>query len=412
MKLLVVQPTGDKRGHYGLYTTKLCHAAGELGHDVTLCTNRLDVSQYLLVPPRFRLVEIADRRLAFDRFDAAVSRAPLYYYWGYFRNSIAVTGAAIRLCQRETFDAVAIMDAEFMTSSWLLRRSRREIPPVIMFLWASNFSFSAYHGSMLKKAYKVVQREVFRRALGNGIQALAVLGEWHRDALREQLRPSTGFPIAVIPDGADPAPDMPDRGAARKQLGLPEDGPLFLFFGILRRDKGVEYLLDAVARLRVQPFHLVIAGWPMEYTAEAMVETVRRLNIADRVILRLAYTPDGEVPAYFAACDALILPYTRAYTGGSGPLMKGACTYGRPVIATRVSEMGRLVERYELGLAAAPEDAESLHEQMARFLTLSQIARDAMAANASALGKNNSWDSLARRLVDLAETLAASGSSR
>ena len=46
MRVLVVQPTGDKRGHYGLYTTKLAQALAKSGHDVTVCTNALEPSPY------------------------------------------------------------------------------------------------------------------------------------------------------------------------------------------------------------------------------------------------------------------------------------------------------------------------------------------------------------------------------
>lgn len=408
MRILIVQPTGDKRGHYGLYTSKLCQAIGERGHEVTLCTNRLDPTRYLPAPPRFTVVEVGDGRLAFDRFDAAIGRAPLYYYWGYYRNSAAVTAAAIRLCRRAAFDGVAVFDVEFMTASVLFWWSRRGLPPVIMFPWAANFSFGTYAGSVFKKAYKVVQREVFRAALtSGGIRALAVLGDWHRDRLREQLRLSPDFPIGIVPDGGDVAAAVPTREAARTHLGLPPDGTLLLFFGVLRRDKGIEYLFEALRRHRDEPFHLVVAGWPMEYTADEIAAMVERLGVGARVILRLGYVPDEDVAAYFAAADALVLPYTTAYTGGSGPLVKGACTYGRPVIATNVSEMGQLVARHGFGLLAEPEDAGSLAGEIGRFLAMPPSARDAMAARGAALAQANSWDSLAERVVDLIAQLAA-----
>ena len=87
--------------------------------------------------------------------------------------------------------------------------------------------------------------------------------------------------------------------------------------------------------------------------------------------------------------------------------MKGACTYGRPVIATNVSEMGQLVARHGFGLLAEPEDAGSLADEIGRFLAMPPSARDAMAARGAALAQANSWDSLAARVVDLIAQLAA-----
>ena len=407
MKILVVQPTADKRGHYGIYTAKVCQALGRRGLDVTLCTNRIVTSRYLAEEPAFRVYEVAGGRLGFERFDAALEQSPLRYYWGYFRNSYAVTSAAIRLSRREPFDAVVILDAEFMTASLLLLR-HRAIPPVIMFLWATNFTFGAYSGSLFKRAYKVVQRGVFRRALGPRVRALAVLDEWHRDGLRGQLALAPDFPIAIIPDGADPSPEMPPRAAARRMLELPDGTPLFLFFGVLRRDKGIESLLEAASLLkRLQEFRLVLAGWPMEYTAEQIVGLVDRWGLRDRAILRLGYVADADVPAYFAAADVLVLPYAKMYTGGSGPITKGACTYRRPVIATRVSGMGDLVAHHGIGLVAEPDNPRSLAEKMGEFLALPENERETMVGNAARMATANSWDTLACRLEALARQICA-----
>jgi glycosyltransferase involved in cell wall biosynthesis len=405
MRVLVIQPTADKRGHYGIYTTRLCHALGGLGHDVTLCTNRLDVARYVRGAPAFSLWEVGGGRFAFEGFDEALGRFPLKYYWAYFRNSYAITAAGLRRSLREPFDAVAIMDAEFTTASLLLRRRSRSAPPVIMFLWATNFSFAAYSGSIVKRAYKVLQRRVFRRTLGQGIQALAVLDEWHRDRLRPQLGLPLDFPIEVIPDGGDPSPEMPSKAAARAALGLPADGTVFLFFGVLRKDKGIESLLRAASLLRdVRDVTVVVAGWPMEYSAEEIRRMAAQSGLEGRLVLRLGYVPDEDVPTYFAACDALVLPYAGIYTGGSGPLMKGACTYGRPVVATRVSGMGSLVADYGIGLV---DDPRSLGAAMREFASLPEPARAGMAARATALAAANSWESLAGRLADLVRRVAS-----
>lgn len=404
MRVLVVQPTGDKRGHYGLYTTKLAQALARSGHDVTVCTNALDPSRYLREAPRFRLVTPGDGRLAFTTYDEAAPRHRWRFYWGYLRNCFLVSRAAVGLVRRERFDVITVLDTEYLLAALVYGRHR--LPPLVMTIWASNFSFSASAGSPPRRAYKVLQREVFRRALGRAIRAIAVLGEWHRDRLRAQLRLGEEVPIAVIPDGGDVPDDIPDRAAARRRLGLPVDASVFLFFGILRREKGVEHLLEAMSGLpgegpRGEQIILQIAGWPMEYTVEEINAHVSRLALSRKVRLHLDYVADADVPWYFAACDAVVFPYTTAYTGGTGPLMKGACTYGRPVVATDVSEMGDLVRRHEFGLLARPDDPSSLRERLREFLALSPEARLEMGERSAALARANSWDRMAERFTDL-----------
>ncbi len=417
LRLLIVQPTGDKMGHYGIFTVRLSQALGRLGHAVTVCTNRLSPQLYLNEPPRFAIETVAAGRLAFGPFDEAMSRHPVYSYWGYYRNSYRITAAALALCRRREFDVIYITDAEFLVAALLLKAAARRspagrpgrLPPVVMEVSAANFSFADYPGLIIKKGYKVLQREVFRTTLGREIAACAVLSEWHQERLREQLRVPEGFPIEVIPEGGD-APDVPpSKPDARRQLGIDFAGPVFLFFGIIRKDKGIETLLEAARYLGGEEFRIIGTGFPMGYSDSEGTELVRRAGVAEKVILRLGYVAASDVPVYFGAADALVLPYARSYRGGSGPLTKGACAYGRSVIATDVSGMGRVVERHAIGLVCPPESPEALAASMREFLSMPAEQVREMGERARALGRANSWDAMAERFSTLFSRLARSG---
>src|SRR5207248_8062649 len=113
---------------------------------------------------------------------------------------------------------------------------------------------------------------------------------------------------------------------------------------------------------------------------------VAKHGMQDRVILRLEYISDDDVPLHYYASDGVVFPYAGFYTAGSGPLMKGACTFGRAVIACRVSELGRLVEEHGLGVVSVPDDAQSLAEAIGNFLATPVELRREMADRALALG--------------------------
>lgn len=400
LRILVVQPTADKRGHYGVWTAAMCQALAGQGCDVTLCTNVASADKYLDEKPRFRVHSAGAERYSFGKFDDAVTSHPLYYYYGYFRNSYIVTAAALKLCRQQRFDIVFITDAEFLTASLLLQRHRALSLPVVMHVNAPNFTFDTYCGSFLKKVYKVFQREVFKTTLGRHIKALIVLGDWHKQRLAEQLGLRQDFPIEVVSDSGTDAPqDNVDKSQARRRLGIDYDGKLLLFFGMLRKDKNIETLFEAVSLASSNGFKLLVAGSLMDYTREQVTAMVRSRRVCEKVILKLEYIPDGEVPVYFSACDALVLPYGRIYAGGSGPLFKGACTHRRPAIVTNVSEMGRLVADHKMGLVAEPENAASLAAKITEFVNLPQAERERMAENSFELGRSNSWEETARRYV-------------
>jgi len=417
LRILVIQPTGDRMGHYGIYTVKLCQALGKIGHSVALCTNRIYPERYLQEPLDFTVYEIDGGRLGFERYERQFSGIEPYYgfephyWWGHFKTNLRVAWEGMRLCRLQHFDAVYMTDVEFLIASLVVRRHRAAVPPVVIQVSAANFTLDTYSGSLPKKVYKVLQREVFRRMLGREIRAISILGEWHRDRLRRQLRAPHDFPIAVIPDGGGDAGVPIDKREARSKLGIGHTGPILLFFGMLRRDKGIETLIDAASRVPKGDWRILIAGFPLDYTADKIHALVAKHNVQDRVILRLEYISDDEVPLYYYASDGVVFPYAGIYTGGSGPLMKGACTYGRAVIACRVSELGRLVEEHGLGFISAPDDPQSLAAAIDKFLVTPDERRREMAERALALGRANSWHLMATRFSELFGGLLGSGNA-
>jgi|GEM_PF-3419523 len=406
LELLVVQPSCDKMGHYGIYTIKLCQALAECGLAVTLCTNKAHPERYLDRPPSFEIHEVDGGRWNFERFEELAERRKSHYWWAYYRNSFLITRAALRLCRRQRFDAVFITDAEFMVASLLLKAYRKAVPPAVMQVSAANFSFQDYRGGAVKKAYKVLQREIFRSTLGRQVRALSVLGEWHRERLTAQLKLNASCPAVLTGDGGSEPPVVVSRAAARAHLGIEFQGPLLLFFGMLRRDKGLETLFEAVRLASAEHFKLLVAGHPSEYHADEVHALVRRLGIENKVILHLHYVADQDLPHYFFSSQALVLPYNGSYRDGSGPLMKGACTYGMPVIASDVSEMGRLVRSHRFGLLSEPDNAQALSARMREFLGLPESEREAMGRRAADLARAHSWQALAGRFSDLFARIA------
>lgn len=402
MRVLFVQPGADRQGHYGLYTLKLCQALAECGHEVCLWTNKADPGRYLPSAPRFQILEVQDGKLPFRRFDEELAERPLRYVYGYLRNSYSVFCSALSAAKQQGYEVIHGTGIEFMTASLLLKRFSGRIPPVVMEVSAANFAYSAYPGSIPRRIYKVLQREVFRTTLGKEIRALAVLGEFHRTELKKQLRLSQDFPITVIPDGGSVPEKQIEKSEARRLIGLEDyPGTIFLFFGLLRKDKGIEDLLDALPLLKSREFKLVIAGSPFEYTEGHLRTLIERTGAAERVVARFEFIPEDQVHLYFYACDALVLPYPRIYTGGSGPLLKGAAIHSRPAIVTNVSEMGRLVRAHEMGFVAEPENPRSLAEKMMAFMDLPEEARQRLGKSAFSVAKQNTWDAMAVKFTEL-----------
>lgn len=141
--------------------------------------------------------------------------------------------------------------------------------------------------------------------------------------------------VSVIPHGSFTGVYGPPvlRSEARARLGLDQDRPVFLFFGMIKPYKGVENLLQVWKQ--APHIHrracLVIAGDARDPELAAAIQ--HSADQAPNVHLHMRFVPDKEVPVFFGAADFVILPFTRSLTSGTAILARG---YRRPVLASAV----------------------------------------------------------------------------
>ncbi len=394
MKILIIQPTADKRGHYGIYTTHVCQELARLGHQVVLFTNKIYPEMFIKEKILFEIIEWRGGKYKFDLFDETKTKRPFFYSWGYLRNSFVILKAALKFAQINKFDIVQIFDTEYGIISVILKLYRINFP-IILMVNAPNFSYSEFTGPFLIKIYKGFQKRLLSSLLGTKIKGVNMLGEFHEREFRKQFKLPQTFPIEVIYDGADPPEIHLSKEEARKKIGIKYMGTVFLFFGMVRKDKGLRYFLEAVSLLPNEDFKIIIAGSLFDYQESDIVKMIDNFGIKDRVITRFDYIGIKEVYNYFFASNVLVLPYVKLYRGGSGPLLKEAAICKVPVIVSDVAEMGPLVRKYNMGLVSKPESISSLVATMEDFLHLSKDKRSEMGENAFKIA--NTWSKIAKK---------------
>ncbi len=190
-----------------------------------------------------------------------------------------------------------------------------------------------------------------------------------------------------------------DRQEARSRLGITAPRVL-LFFGYVRRYKGLDVLLDALARLPTElGVQLVIAG--EFYDPErAYRDQIHALKIEDRVILRSEYLPNDMVSRYFSAADAVVLPYRSATQSGIAQI---AYQFGTPVIATDVGGLHEVVLDDHTGLIVPPENPSALAEAILRFYRSGK--EQAYRNNVQKERQKYTWDNLVRTIEELATSI-------
>ena len=176
----------------------------------------------------------------------------------------------------------------------------------------------------------------------------------------------------------------------------PDDTLRMLFFGNIRFYKGLDILIDALARLPPDlPWELRVAG--EFYQARQLIETARQLGIADRIRWEDKYVPDSEVGDHFRWAQILVAPYRTSSQSGVIPL---AYQFGLPVITTTAGGLPEVVQEGETGLLVPPEDAVNLADAICRFYALrSQVP---WSRNVRELARSLSWQQVEDAILSLA----------
>jgi glycosyltransferase involved in cell wall biosynthesis len=187
-----------------------------------------------------------------------------------------------------------------------------------------------------------------------------------------------------------------DRQAARRELGLPLEGPLLLQVGWLVPVKGPEVALKALAL--TPGAHLVLVGDGV--LRPQLQALARELGLTDRVTWA-GSQPHQRVARYLAAADALVLP---SLSEGEPNAVLEALSAGRPVVASAVGGVPGLVAEGEQGYLAPPGDAPALATALGKVL-----GRPWREADLAASVAGRSWAASAGVLREILQQVASAG---
>jgi glycosyltransferase involved in cell wall biosynthesis len=212
----------------------------------------------------------------------------------------------------------------------------------------------------------------------------------HSDALGQQLLKRIGRgapPIVTVPHGVwrvPPAsPTTSEDRLRRKQL---------LLFGALRRNKGIDLMLDALEH--VPGARLTIAG---EFESSALRDEVlsrlRDKTLPVRLIDR--FIPEDEAAKLFAESSLAVLSYTN-FHAQSGVLHL-ALSHGVPAVVTDVGALGEFVRREQVGTVSPPHDASALAQAILR--ALEPATYETSRQNCLRLSASLSWKEAAERTL-------------
>lgn len=184
---------------------------------------------------------------------------------------------------------------------------------------------------------------------------------------------------------------------ARKKLGINLDDKVILFFGFIRKYKGLDMLLEAFkilkSRNKIPNLKLLIAGEFYD-DEKNYAPLLNDPAIKNDLILHTHFISNSEVKYYLCAADCVIQPYRSATQSGVTPL---AYHFEIPMIVTNVGGLPSLVPDKKAGLIAEP-NAESIAKKIEEYF---EFGENYFLPGLQEEKKKSSWENMVKAIVNM-----------
>ena len=233
----------------------------------------------------------------------------------------------------------------------------------------------------------------FTKYFLKGCDAFIIMSEKVLQDLRlfEKEKPAILIPHPLYDNFGDPI----EKSEARKHLRLDRDEKIILFFGFIRKYKGLDLLLHVMKdeRIKKENIKLLIAGEFYE-NEKHYLEFIRHNDLQNSVILKTNFIADSEVKYYLCAADCIVQPYRSATQSGVTPL---AYHFERPMIVTNVGGLPSLVPHNKSGLVCEP-NSTSIADAILQFY---QLGESYFIPHLREEKKKYSWKNFVGAIVEL-----------
>jgi len=182
--------------------------------------------------------------------------------------------------------------------------------------------------------------------------------------------------------------DKIPKQQAIANLDLNPDDKHLLFFGFIRKYKGLDLMLKAMgdSRLKAMGIKLIIAGEfyddKKEYT-----NMIADLGIAKNIIMKSDFIPADKVKDYFCAADMITQTYRTATQSGVTQI---AYSFDRPMLITNVGGLAEIVPNNKVGYVTS-QNPIAIADAIVDFYTNNKEAE--FMINTSTEKKRFSWES-------------------
>lgn len=188
------------------------------------------------------------------------------------------------------------------------------------------------------------------------------------------------------------------QAKARKDLNLPADKTILLFFGFIRDYKGLDLLMKAYAQaVERHPELLLVVAGEFYNNAQQYSDLETELQLNGKICWRTDFIPDDRVRYYFSAADLIVQPYKSATQSGVTQI---AYHFEKPMLVTNVGGLAEIVPDGKVGYVC-PVDEQAVADAICRFAGMDRQKRETLFSRNIQIEKQKyAWSGMTAKIYD------------
>jgi glycosyltransferase involved in cell wall biosynthesis len=145
--------------------------------------------------------------------------------------------------------------------------------------------------------------------------------------------------------------DKIPKHEARLKLNLKQNDQVILFFGLIRKYKGLDLLIEAFSLLKANPNNKLLIAGEFYEDKQPYLDLISKYKLEKDIILLNQFIPNDEVKFYFSAADIVALPYRSATQSG---VTQVSFHFEVPTLVTNVGGLGEIIPHNVAGYVVEP----------------------------------------------------------
>lgn len=145
--------------------------------------------------------------------------------------------------------------------------------------------------------------------------------------------------------------DKIPKQEARLKLNLKQDDRVILFFGLIRKYKGLDLLIEAFSLLKANPHNKLLIAGEFYEDKQPYLDLILKYKLEEQIMLLNQFIPNDDVKYYFSAADIVALPYRSATQSG---VTQVSFHFEVPTLVTNVGGLGEIIPHNVAGYVVEP----------------------------------------------------------